>query len=268
MSKKRQGRGCRSREPDAGVLVRTWATTHSSGAAIPPRWYDRGTWRFAWDQLVYASLGVMSVHTSQGTWVVPPHRAVLHHVEMSGKVSVRTLFFTAGLARGLPRKCQAINVSPFLRELVLQAIRLVILRRDVPSQARLARVILDQLEAVPAVPLQLPMPSDPRARRAAELLRRDPGEPRSLAEAARTTGASKRTLERLFRSETHMTLGRWRQRVRLIEALRLLAAGHAVTRVALDVGYNSPSAFISAFRRQLGTTPARYFRADRISRGA
>jgi AraC-like DNA-binding protein len=57
-----------------------------------------------------------------------------------------------------------------------------------------------------------------------------------------------------------MTFGRWRQRLRFVEALRLLAKGHAVTRVALDVGYQSPSAFISAFRRELGTTPGRYFR--------
>src|SRR5262249_37685580 len=85
----------------------------------------------------------------------------------------------------------------------------------------------------------------------------------SAAEAARRAGASKRTLERLFRSETHMTLGRWRQRLRFVQALRLLAGGQAVTAVAAEVGYQSPSAFVSAFRRQLGTTPGRYFRGDR-----
>jgi AraC-like DNA-binding protein len=58
-----------------------------------------------------------------------------------------------------------------------------------------------------------------------------------------------------------MTLGRWRRRQRLVEAVRMLAAGHAVTAVALDVGYQSPSAFVAAFRRELGTTPGRYFRA-------
>jgi AraC-like DNA-binding protein len=103
------------------------------------------------------------------------------------------------------------------------------------------------------------MPRDPRARQAAELLRRRPGDSRALEKTAREAGASKLTLERLFRAETHMTLGRWRQRSRLIEALRRLAAGHAVTRVALEVGYESPSAFVAAFRRELGTTPGRYF---------
>ena len=251
MSKKRQPLG-----GEDGILVRSWATTHPSGSEIPSRFYD-------WDQLAYASQGVMTVQTTQGTWVVPPHRAVwipanvVYQVGMSGKVSVRTLFFVQGFARRLPERCQAVNVSPLMRELVLHAVRLGMLRQTVPAQARLARVLVDHLETLPTTPLQLPMPRDARARRAAERLLLAPGEP--VDEAARVAGASKRTLERLFRSETAMTLGRWHQRLRLIEALRLLAAGQSVTRVALDVGYDSPSAFITAFRHELGTTPGRYF---------
>lgn len=241
--------------------MRSWATTNPSGSEIQKR-------AVAWHQLAYASKGVMSVHTTQGTWVVPPHRAVWipagvpHRIVMSGRVSVRTLYFVTDLARRLPRQCRAVNVPPLLRELVLEAVRKGLLHRSVPTEARLARVILDQLETLPAVPLQLPMPGDPRARRVAELLSRDPAEPRPLREAAKSAGASRRTLERLFASETQMSLGRWRQRARLIEALRLLAAGQPVTRVALDVGYASPSAFIFAFRRELGTTPRRYFERE------
>jgi AraC-like DNA-binding protein len=258
MSKKRQ------RAPDLapadGILVRCWATTHPSGAVIPRRTYD-------WDQLVYASQGVMSVHTSRGTWVVPAHRAVWipagveHRIQMSGRVSVRSLFFVAGFARRMPRECLAVNVSPLVRELVLHTIRVGMLRATEPQEERLAQVILDHLETLPEMPLQLPMPRDPRAREMAERLCASPGEGRSLDELAYGVGASKRTLERLFLRETAMTLGRWRQRLQLIEALRQLAAGRAVTGVALAVGYDSPSAFITAFRRELGTTPGRYFRS-------
>jgi AraC-like DNA-binding protein len=243
------------------LLVRSYAATHPLNVGMQARSYE------GWDQLAYASRGVMTVITSQGTWVVPPHRAVwipagvVYSVQMSGRVTVRTLFFRSRLSgRRLPRTCRAVNVSPLARELVLHASRRNTLRRDTLADRRLAQVILDQLETLPAEPLQLPMPNDSRARKAAELLQADPGEPASLAEAARASGASRRTLERLFLAETHMTFSRWRQRVRLVEALRLLAKGHAVTRVALDVGYLSPSAFISAFRSALGTTPGRYFR--------
>src|SRR5262249_54025535 len=158
-----------------------------------------------------------------------------HGVEMAGRVSLRALYFAGDFARGMPRHCQAVNVSPLLRELILHAARVGLLWRHDAAPARLARVILDQLQLLPPVPLQLPAPRDARARGAIELLRNAREEPVSLADAARRAGASKRTLERLFRSETHMTLGRWRQRLRFVQALRLLAGGHAVTAVALEV---------------------------------
>ncbi|MFT3842251.1 MAG: helix-turn-helix transcriptional regulator [Myxococcaceae bacterium] len=245
------------RDPaEPGMLVRAYAVTHPAGLGFGERSY------VGWDQLAYASRGVMSVVTSTGTYVAPPHRAVWipagepHAVQMSGRVTLRTLFFRRGLAK-LPRECRAITVSPLLRELVLEAARTGILRRSPARQQRLAQVLIDQLQVLPVVALQLPMPRDARARKAAALIQEEPGA--SLPSVARRAAASKRTLERLFAVETAMSLGRWRQRVRLIEALRLLAQDHAVTEVALDVGYKSPSAFVSAFRKELGTTPKRYF---------
>lgn len=246
-------------DPERDLLVRSYAVTHPADLHLRERVFDR------YNQLTYAARGVMDVTTDAGTWVVPPHRAVWipagvrHAVRMSGAVALRTLYFKRGVGRGrTPRACQAVNVTPLLRELVLQATRIGLLHRTDAREARLAQVILDQLETLATVPLQLPWPHDQRARAAAQRLLENT-EPESLTNAARRVGASKRTLERLFLAETSMTLGRWRQRARLIHALRLLARGGDVTTVALEVGYNSPSAFIVAFRNQLGTTPARYF---------
>ena len=71
---------------------------------------------------------------------------------------------------------------------------------------------------------------------------------------------SRRTLTRLFRRETGQSFSVWRQRVRLLEALARLGAGEAVTYVALDVGYDSPSAFAAMFKRELGAAPRHYLR--------
>ncbi len=72
-------------------------------------------------------------------------------------------------------------------------------------------------------------------------------------------GASARTLARLFEREAGMTFGSWRQQLRLLRSLELLAGGESVTSVALSLGYESLSAFVSMFRRNLGRTPGRYF---------
>lgn len=252
----------RAVQGDEHLLTRSYAVTHPRNLGLAEGRYQH------WDQLAFAAEGVMTVTTPHGDWVVPPHRAVwipagvAYSVRTSGRVALRTLFLRPASSRGrLPRSCVALNVSPLVRELVLHAVARNTLRRHSPADRRLVQVLVDQLATLTQAPLQLPVPADPRARRAAALLHGAPRTP--LTQLARAAGASPRTLERLFQRETAMPLGRWRRRARLIEALRRLADGAAVTAVALDVGYQTPSAFVAAFRRELGTTPGRYFARGR-----
>ena len=44
-----------------------------------------------------------------------------------------------------------------------------------------------------------------------------------------------------------------------LTAIALLAEGYSVSQVADRVGYATPSAFVAAFRRVTGHTPAAYF---------
>jgi AraC-like DNA-binding protein len=238
--------------------------------------YPRGhvvPWHFhEWDQVVYASRGVMTVRTKEGVWVVPTHRAVwipagmAHTITMSGIVAMRTLYVRPKVAKALPRACCVINVSPLLRELILDACHEAALKKTVKRERHLIDVILDQLETVQTVPLQLRSPGDVRAKRFAETLLADPGNKRPLAELCQRAGASKRTMERLFRDEVGMTLGKWRQQLRLMEAMRLLAEGAKVTHAALEAGYSTPSAFIAMFGKALGMTPRAYFQAGVVGK--
>jgi AraC-like DNA-binding protein len=204
------------------------------------------------DTTVYASDGVMSVQTDEGTWVVPPNRGVWipagvgHSIAMSGRVAMRTIYFLPALVETLPRRCCVIKVSP--------------LRREVPAHRRLVEFMLDQLRVLPTLPLELPMPRDARALRAALRIRDAPGERATLSALAKVAGASRRTLERVFLAETHMTFGRWRQQARMLHAVPMLARGESVTTTALECGYDSTSAFIEVFTAVLGTTPGRYYR--------
>jgi AraC-like DNA-binding protein len=245
--------------PESGIQVRPFAVGFTKN-------YTFAKSRSEWHGLIYASAGVMSVHTASGSWVVPPHRAVWvpagmeRRIEVSAGLAMRTLYFKPGLATSLPRDCCVVNVPPLLRELILHTIDIGMLNRAIPSHGRLIGVLIDQLRALSTVPLQLPQPTDPRAVKVAAMLEARPGANLPLGKIARQAGASTRTIERLFRAETKMTFARWRERLRLLHALRLLAAGEAVTNVALELGYANPSAFIAMFRRALGTTPSRYYR--------
>ena len=185
--------------------------------------------------------------------------SVEHGIEMTGKVFVQTLYLATAVSKALPGKCCAVNVSPLLRELIRHASRAGNAGQNRPGAGTPYWITLDQLSALPTIPLQLPWPSDERAQRAAAWLRAHPEDPGLIKQMAKRVVTSARTLERLFQQQTGMTFGRWRQQLRLLQALRFLAEGRSVTAVSHDVGYDSPSAFIAMFKRTLGTTPHRYF---------
>ena len=245
--------------PRGSAPILTFSHDYAPGHKIPLHFHDR-------DQLVFASRGVMTVTANEGAWVVPVHRAVwipariAHTIAISGTVAMRTLYLKPRLAESLSRECCVLNVSSLLRELILEACRVGSLGRRVGWQSHLVDVLLDQLRTIKVAPLQLSLPEDPRALRVAEVLLAEPADPRPLEKIARTSGASRRTIERLFVEETGTTFGKWRQQLRLMQAMRLLGGGAKVTHAALEAGYSGPSAFIAAFRKGLGSTPTRYFR--------
>lgn len=250
---------------DLHSQITTLAHDYGAGHVIPLHFHDR-------DQLVYASSGVMTIRTGEGNWVVPTHRAVWipaavpHTITMSGMVTMRTLYLKPRLVTILPRGCCVVHVSALLRELILHACTLLVLDKKIPWQGHLIDVIVHQLKAIPVVPLQLPNPSDPRAVRVARALLEDPSDRRTLSRLCKAAGTSKRTIERLFQQDVGITFGKWRQQLRLMQAMRLLAEGAKVTHAALESGYSTPSAFISMFRKTLGTTPTLYFKTEGKSR--
>ena len=215
-------------------------------------------------QLVFAAKGFMTVSSRQGTWVVPSDQAVWvpigleHQVETKGPLSLRSLYLHEDALSGLPKEIVVLRVSPLLRALILRLADLPVRYEPKSPAARIAAVIPDEVRELEAEPLHLPFPRDRRLFKVTETLIADPADDRSLSDWARESAASERTLARLFIKETGMTFGTWRQRRRLIEAVARLAEGQAVTGVALDLGYDSPSAFISMFKKELGTTPGRY----------
>ena len=121
------------------------------------------------------------------------------------------------------------------------------------------RLILDELRALPVLPLHLQMPADARLRRICEALQGRLDDDSTLADWAERLAVDVKTIQRLFARETGMTFGQWRQQARLLRALELLATGEKVIAVALALGYDSPSAFATMFRKQFGLTPSQFF---------
>lgn len=220
-------------------------------------------------QLISSFTGVLHLSTAVGQWVVPPARAVLieagteHSLMVKRPAEVGVLYARAdAYPMALESKVRVVGMSPLVRELFLACTRSAWDYQEGSNESRLAAVLMDQLELLDQAPSDLPLPSDKRALKVVKMLSDDPSNREPLDVLAQRAGSSKRTIERLFVTEANMTFGAWRQRQRLIMAVEALAYGESVKTVAMDVGYESASSFVAAFRAMFGVTPARYFRTS------
>jgi AraC-like DNA-binding protein len=215
-------------------------------------------------QLVVALKGGVTCEVPNSIWMVPPRCAVWipgqmpHSVRATVNARICYLLIQPDAAQ-LPSHCCTLAISPLVRELILHM-------ADQPSEygpdsptGRKALVLLEELAQMPVEHLHLPTSNEPRVRKIAKMLTDDPADRRTLGEWGKLVAMSERSLARLVQQETGLTFGRWRQQLHLIVAMRQLAAGQTVQRVAEQLGYDSVTAFITMFKKSVGKPPARYF---------
>ena len=237
------------------VMARGWKV----GAHIPLHMHRRA-------QLLHATTGIMRVETESAAWIVPPARGLWlpaelpHSVTMRSHVEMRTIYFDPSVCSALPAQPALLEISGLLRELILA---LLDEPQDFDEHGRggtIARLILSEMARLKERKLDVPMPRDERALHIARALLDDSSLNHDLDRWADEAGASRRTLARLFRSETGLGFAEWRARLRAIDGLARLADGASVSETAASVGYASPSAFSAMIHRTLGQSPRRLTR--------
>jgi len=253
-----ESRPARSTDPkdyqDVPRAIAVMAKSFVPGATLAPHAHAR-------DQLLYAINGVMRVAMAREAYIVPPDRALYvpagleHGVAMRGRVEMRTLYITPGVAPGLPSSPAVMDISGLLKALILALLDEPVLYEQKGRGGLVAALIFDELARAPHLQLVIPMPRDERLKRLCKALLDDPARCETLDDWAQEAGASARTLSRLFSSEVGLSFTAWRQRVRFHNAMEAIVRGERVGAVARANGYESASAFTAAFRKALGVTP-------------
>lgn len=210
-------------------------------------------------QFLYGVSGTMRVTTDDGTWTVPPERAVLippataHRVVMNG-VSTRSLYLEPGAVPWFPTRPRVVEVAPLVRELACSAVELDP-EDDRLHHAALTSLLLHEIRRAAPLPLDLPLPADPALHALCRDFLADPRIDVPPEAWADRLAVSVRTLHRRFVAATGVGPAAWRRRACVLHALPALAEGRPVARVAADLGYASPAAFTTVFHRLLGAPP-------------
>jgi len=250
----RQSKILREFDPKRGVSIATLAYEYSADFQVPEHAHGA-------DQLIYAIRGVMEVFSGQSMWLVPPRFALwvpaktYHRIHMPGAVSMRTLYFRPGLVHMRSSGNTVLHVTPLLRELTLETVRIGKLRTRQHHERALRDLVILHLEIASPVPTFVALPKDERALHVAQAVLSAPEQTRSLAAMCSDAGVSVRTIQRVFRQDTGTSFELWRRQVRLTKAVELLVQGRSVKEITFCIGYRQPSAFVEIFRRTFGMPP-------------
>ena len=232
-------------------------------------------------QLLYATTGLIRARTPGASWVVGPNRALLvpprveHELEMIGKVMLHSLYVDPCPVTG-DVEGRLLPVSGLLRESILQMAAEPARTHEPGSLADvLAQLITGLLEAALAADgataaspahadtsaadaSRLPMPQHPRLLKICHALMDDPANAESLEHWGNRLGASSRTLARHFQRETGMPFAKWREQMRVSEAMCRLSARTPLPEVAARLGNADANTFAVMFKRVLNITPLKF----------
>ena len=224
----------------------------------------------AWDQLVYASAGVLEVDTQDNRFIIPPEQAVwlpaglAHATTTAVGAMFRSLYIDPVLSRdkNLSGPCRVLGATPLVREMITKAVTFPTDYAPDSYPARFFDVLLDELSTMVEISVPLPWPQDEKLKILCAGLYADPADPRTLKDWGRELGVSPRTLVRHLERETGLSVREWRHRLRIVKGIEFLSQGQSVTATAMMLGYGAPSAFIEMFKAHFGQTPLQFVRAS------
>lgn len=218
--------------------------------------------------LLYAQKGTLRLEAQGRRWVLPPSRAALIaagklvNVSILSNVTSSSVLFSKNFVQKPKTVLSVFDVSPLARELIFECQSW---GKDVRKLSPYAIKIFETLYSVileladnPS-PNSLPIPRREALRKAVEYTENNFSNSFSINDIAAVSGASSRSLARYFSTEFGMTWGEYLRRVRIMKAVELLAVTDtSITEIAYTIGYNSLSAFNSAFKDIMNINPSEY----------
>ncbi|MED7789692.1 helix-turn-helix transcriptional regulator [Francisella sp. 19X1-34] len=213
-------------------------------------------------QLMYCLKGIIEVRIAEKILVIPSANAIwipenIPHAAMrDSPVNYYNLYFCTDRLVNLPKNVQVFSVSPFLHELIRKVLTF---RDNSKKEKNVITVLIDQLNSVELQDYyKLSIPNNKTIKAIYEYIINDLSKPLLHQQVANKFAMSSKTLSRLFQKNIGMTFNKWKQQIKILEAISLLSEGVNNKQIVETLGYSCDSEFIRQFKKVIGKTPKQF----------
>lgn len=220
-----------------------------------------------WHQVIFPFGGILQTKVNNLQYVVP-HSGMLfipadtyHESFVITETKFIGIYFNPETNIEYPLSTKAVASTPLIRELILHIVNtysIADFKQKESNSIKVIELLLELIKESDIYDISLLLPSDKRLMTIFNEFLQNLQLDKTLSDWAKQVGASERTLSRLFTKEFGMSFPLWRQHVRLISSLSLLKDKLSIQQIAYNIGYNSDSSYIFAFKKLFKQTPKQY----------
>ncbi|MFP3350271.1 AraC family transcriptional regulator [Pseudoalteromonas sp. SIMBA_153] len=218
----------------------------------------------SWHQIIFPYSGLLQ-SSIENKRIVVPHNALLYIPASTIHKSIAvtdTKFLAVYLNPNntieYSNELKSCLLTPFVKELILLLFNNTEIEQPAEELTNLLTVFRDQIAMANSYEIPLLIPKDRRLMSIFSQLHKQPSLKLTAQDWSVKVGASQRTLSRICAKEFNQSFSLWRQNIKLVLSLHLLASNKSIQEIALDLGYASDSAYIHAFKNLFAETPNKY----------
>ncbi|SFN33972.1 transcriptional regulator, AraC family [Chryseobacterium oleae] len=221
-------------------------------------------------QLVYVESGFQYITVDGKIYLLPQNHAAwippgsVHKTNThSEKIKLMIMFADVDPDISFHQEIHVFSVPPVLKEMIKYAERWSKIMSKDPDEMLFLKALFNELPRFVehSLKLHIRLPEDKRLSEPIGYLHNHYQEDIRIEDLSEISLLSLRTLERIFKKETGMTLSKYQQILRIIKSLELLSSGDlTISETAYQVGYKSVQAFTRSFRSVMQSRPTDFIK--------
>lgn len=221
-------------------------------------------------QLIYVKSGFQYLTVNGKIYLLPQNHAAwippnaMHKTNShSETIKLMIMFFDVSKTDLFYHEVSIFSVPPVLKEMIKYSEKWSKSIDENADENIFLKALYNELPnfVADSIQLHISFPEDKRLTKALKYLNSNYTKDFRMDELSDIAALSLRTIERIFKKETGLTLSKYQQMLRIIKSLELLSANKwTISEIAYKVGYKSLQAYTKSFRSVMQYSPSDFLK--------